>query len=91
MERNVLIGNKCWKTMTIYRKEMKKTARGVEETIKENREECMLMGGDFNWRMGEKEQEIVNRRGGWEKEIQRQGRKCRGEETDGSKKMNGKY
>jgi hypothetical protein len=91
MERNVLIGNKWWKTMTIYRKEMKTTARGVEETIKENREECMLMGGDFNGRMGEKEQEIGNRRGRWEKEIQRQGRKCRGEETDGSKKIDGKY
>jgi N-acetyl-beta-hexosaminidase len=81
MERNVLIGNKWWKTMTMYSKEMKTTGR----------EDCMLMGGDFNGRMGEKEQEIGNRRGGWEKEIQRQGRKCRGGETDGSKKIDGKY
>jgi hypothetical protein len=34
MERNVQIGNKWWKTMTIYCKEMKTTRRGVEDTIK---------------------------------------------------------
>jgi endonuclease/exonuclease/phosphatase (EEP) superfamily protein YafD len=30
---------------------MKITRRGVEDTIKENKEECMLMGGDFNGRI----------------------------------------
>jgi hypothetical protein len=33
---------------------MKITRRGVEDTIKKNREECMLMGGDFNGRIGER-------------------------------------
>jgi hypothetical protein len=33
---------------------MKTIIRGVEDTIKENREECMLMGGDVNGRVGEK-------------------------------------
>jgi hypothetical protein len=47
-ERNVRIGNKWWKILTTYSKEMKTTRRGVEDTIKENKEECMLMGGDFN-------------------------------------------
>jgi hypothetical protein len=43
MERNVHIGNKWWKIMTIiYSKEMKTTIRSVEDTIEENREECML-------------------------------------------------
>jgi hypothetical protein len=46
MERNIQIGNKWWKIMTIYSKELKTTGRGVEDTIKENREECMLMEGE---------------------------------------------
>jgi hypothetical protein len=40
--------------MTIYSKEMKTTRRRVEDAMKENREECMLMGGDFNGRIGER-------------------------------------
>jgi protein subunit release factor B len=51
MERNIHIGNKCWKIMTIYSKEMKTTRTGVEDTITENRETCMLMGRDFNGRI----------------------------------------
>jgi hypothetical protein len=55
MERDVHIGIKSWKIMTIYSKEVKTTKRGVEDTMKENREEeCMLMGGDFNGRIGER-------------------------------------
>jgi hypothetical protein len=54
MERNVQIGNRWWKLMTKYSKEMKTTRRGVEDTIKQNTEECMLIGGDFNWRIGER-------------------------------------
>jgi hypothetical protein len=57
MERNVHIGNKSWKIMTIYSKDMKTTRRGVEDTRKENREECMLMGGDFSG-VGEREARI---------------------------------
>jgi hypothetical protein len=40
------------KIMTIYSKKMKTTVRGVEDTMKENRQECMLIGGDFNGRIG---------------------------------------
>jgi hypothetical protein len=50
--------------MTIYSKEMKTTRRAVEDTIKENREECILMRGDFNGRVGER-----GARKGWMKEI----------------------
>jgi hypothetical protein len=53
MERNVHIGNKSWKIMTIYSKDMKTTRRGVEDTRKEN----MLMGGDFRG-VGEREARI---------------------------------
>jgi hypothetical protein len=41
--------------MTIYSKKMKTTRRRVEDVMKENREEFMLMGGDFNGRIGERE------------------------------------
>jgi hypothetical protein len=54
MERKVHIGNKWWKIMTIYSKEMKTTRRRVEDAMKENREDCILLGGDFNGRMGER-------------------------------------
>jgi hypothetical protein len=40
--------------MTIYSKEMKITIRGVEDTIKGNREDCILLGEDFNGSMGER-------------------------------------
>jgi hypothetical protein len=53
MERKVHIGNKWWKIMTIYSKEMK-TRRRVEDARKENRENCMLLGGNFNGRVGER-------------------------------------
>jgi hypothetical protein len=54
MERKVHIGNKWWKIMTIYSTEMKTTRRRVEDAMKENREDCILLRGDFNGRIGEK-------------------------------------
>jgi hypothetical protein len=33
---------------------MKEIVRGVEDTIKENREDCMLLEGDFKGRIGER-------------------------------------
>jgi hypothetical protein len=55
MEKNVQIGNEWWTIMTIYSKEMKTTIIiGVEDAMKENREECMLFGGDFNGRIAGK-------------------------------------
>jgi hypothetical protein len=54
MERKVPIGNKWWKIMTIYSKEMKTTRRRVEDAMKENGEDRILSGGDFNWRIGER-------------------------------------
>jgi hypothetical protein len=40
--------------MTIYSKEMKTTRRRVEDAIKGNREDRILLGGDFKGRTGEK-------------------------------------
>ncbi|KAJ3620091.1 hypothetical protein MTP99_004083 [Tenebrio molitor] len=58
---------------------MKTTRRRVEDAVKENREDCILLGRDFNGRIGERgARNYEEERGGWEKKIQRQGGKCRG-------------
>jgi hypothetical protein len=54
MERKVHTGNKWWKITTIYSKERKKTRRRVEDAMKENREDRILLRGDFNGRIGER-------------------------------------
>jgi hypothetical protein len=54
MERKVHIDNKWWKIMTIYSKERKTTERRVEDAMKENMEDCILLGGNFNGRIGER-------------------------------------
>jgi hypothetical protein len=42
---------------------MKTTRRGIEDTIKENREECMLMGGNFNGKIGKRvQEELIGKR-----------------------------
>jgi hypothetical protein len=48
------MGNKSWKIVTIYSKEMKTTRRCVEDAMKGNWEDCTLLGGDFNGRIGER-------------------------------------
>jgi hypothetical protein len=78
MKRKVHIGNKWWKIMTIYSKEVKTTRRRVEDPMKENRKECMLMRGK-NRRRSKK---LGRGEGKWEKKIQKQGGKCRGEEME---------
>jgi hypothetical protein len=40
--------------MTIYSKEIKITISRVEYAIKGNREDCTLLGGNFNGRIGER-------------------------------------
>jgi hypothetical protein len=54
MERKVHIGNKWWKIMTIFSKEMKTIRRRVQDAMKENREDCILLRGYFNGRIREK-------------------------------------
>jgi hypothetical protein len=46
------------------------------------REDCMFLGGDFNGRIEERGARNWEEEGGGGKKIQRQGGKCRGEETD---------
>jgi hypothetical protein len=41
--------------MTIYSKEMKTARRRVQDTMKENRRDYLLLGGDFNGGIGERE------------------------------------
>jgi hypothetical protein len=40
--------------MTIYSKEMKTIRRRVQDGMKENREDCILLRGDFNGRIGKR-------------------------------------
>jgi hypothetical protein len=49
---------------------------------KRKREDCMLLGGDFNWRIEERGARNWEEERGDGEKIQRQG-KCRGEKTDG--------
>jgi hypothetical protein len=65
MERKVHIGNKWWKIMTKYSKEMKATRGRIEDAMKENREECLLMGEDFNERTRERGARNWEERRGW--------------------------
>jgi exonuclease III len=53
-------------------KEVKTTRRGIEDVMKENREEYMLMGGDFNGRIGERGAGNWEEERRWEKKNQRQ-------------------
>jgi endonuclease/exonuclease/phosphatase family metal-dependent hydrolase len=52
--KKLYVGNEWWKIITVYSKEMRTTTRRVENTVKKDREECMLVGGDFNGRIGER-------------------------------------
>jgi hypothetical protein len=84
MERNVQIGNKWWKLMTKYSKEMKTRRRGVEDTIKKKHGRMYAHWRGFQLENRRKRSKKVGRgEEGWEKKIQKQGGKCRGEETDG--------
>jgi hypothetical protein len=46
--------NEWWKILTVYSKEMRTTTRRVENTMKKDREVCMLVGGDFSGRIWER-------------------------------------
>jgi hypothetical protein len=77
MERKVHIGNKWWKIMTIFSKEMKTVRRRVEDAMKENKKECMLMGGNFNGRIGERgARNWEEEKGNGKRKSQKQGGKC---------------
>jgi hypothetical protein len=47
--------------MTIYSKEMKTIRRHVEDAMKDNRKDCILLGGNFKGKMGEREERNLNR------------------------------
>jgi hypothetical protein len=49
---------------------MKTTRRRVEDAMKENREDRILLGRDFSWRIGEKGAKKLERaEGEWEKKV----------------------
>ncbi|KAH0821337.1 hypothetical protein GEV33_001453 [Tenebrio molitor] len=64
-------------------KEMKTTRRRVEDAMKENKEDCILLGGDFNGNIGESEGKNWEENRGEGKKSKDNIGKCRGEESDG--------
>jgi hypothetical protein len=76
------MSNKWWEIMKMNSKEMKTTRRRIEDAMKGNREDCILLGGKRENRR-KRSKKLGRGEGGREKKFQRQGGKCSGEETDG--------
>jgi hypothetical protein len=84
MERKVHIGNKWWKIMIIYSKKMKTTRRRVGRPNERKQRRLYILGRGLQRENRRKRNKKLGRgEGGWEKKFQRQGGKCREEETDG--------
>jgi hypothetical protein len=68
MERTVKRKQRKWRIVTIYSRSMKETKRIIEERVKEQEEGTLVIGGDFNARIGgkgrrmEEEQATIERR-----------------------------
>ncbi|KAH0820468.1 hypothetical protein GEV33_002323 [Tenebrio molitor] len=54
MERTVKRKQRKWRIVTIYSRSMKETKRIIEERVKEQEEGTLVIGGDFNARIGGK-------------------------------------
>jgi hypothetical protein len=68
MERTVKRKQRKWSIVTIYSRSMKETKRIIEERVKEQEEGTLVIGGDFNARIGgkgrrmEEQQATIERR-----------------------------
>jgi hypothetical protein len=68
MERTVKRKQRKWRIVTIYSRSMKETKRIIEERVKEQEEGTLVIGGDFNARIGgkgrrmEEQQATIERR-----------------------------
>lgn len=51
-ERRIEFGDKEWRILTVYSREMKKTREIIESLIEKDKEERLIIGGDFNARIG---------------------------------------
>jgi exonuclease III len=58
MERTVKRKQRKWRIVTIYSRSMKETKRIIEERVKEQEEGTLVIGGDFNARIGGKGRRI---------------------------------
>jgi hypothetical protein len=80
MERKVHVGNKWWKIMTIYSKEMKTTKKTCRRRNERKQGRSYTLGKGVQRKNRRKRSKKVGRgEGGWEKKSQRQCGKCRGE------------
>jgi hypothetical protein len=68
MERTVKRKQRKWRIVTVYSRSMKETKRIIEERVKEQEEGTLVIGGDFNARIGgkgrrmEEQQATIERR-----------------------------
>jgi hypothetical protein len=68
MERTVKRKQRKWRIVTIHSRSMKETKRIIEERVKEQEEGTLVIGGDFNARIGgkgrrmEEQQATIERR-----------------------------
>lgn len=58
LERKIIIGEGKWRIITVYSGGIKETRKSIETAIKLTEEERLIIGGDFNARMGEKGKRI---------------------------------
>jgi hypothetical protein len=83
MERKVHIGNKWWKIRTRYSKEMEDNKKTCRRRKRKQGRSYTLGRGIQREKRRKRSKKLGRGEGAWEKKIQRQGGKCRGEETDG--------
>ncbi|KAJ3641742.1 hypothetical protein Zmor_028221 [Zophobas morio] len=55
--RKLTVNKKRWRICTIFSRGMRNTKQGIQEKIEESEEEFLLLGGDFNARIGNKRRE----------------------------------
>lgn len=53
IERKVEVQGKVWRIITVYSKEMKETKKTIEEVVEGGSAERLIIGGDFNAKIGE--------------------------------------
>lgn len=55
MERKVMCNGNKWRIITVYSQEIKQTMKVIKERVEEREEEYLLLGGNWNPRIGSEE------------------------------------
>lgn len=75
------VGEKSWRVLTVYNQDIEDTMKTITEGIEESQEECLVIGGDLNARVGEEGgpirewmKEETEERKSKDKKVNREGR-----------------